>query len=54
VLKTGDAPRGDDGRMDAWSVFGIVVAAVLALGGLFVFGVIVLFLVGLNQWAQNK
>jgi hypothetical protein len=54
VLKTGHGPPGDDGGMDAWSVIGIIAAAVLALGGLFIIGVIVVLLVGLNQFAQNK
>ena len=37
-----------------WNVIGIVLAAVLALGGLFVIGFIVLVLVSLNHSSQNK
>ena len=37
-----------------WNVIGIVLAALLAVGGLFVIGFIVALFVGLNQWGQNK
>jgi hypothetical protein len=40
--------------MKVWNVIGIVIAAVLALGGLFVIGFIVVLFIGLNQWGQNK
>jgi hypothetical protein len=54
VLKPGGRPPGDPKAMKVWNVIGIVIAAVLAVGGLFVIGFIVLLFVSLNQWGQNK
>lgn len=54
MLRTGGRPPDDPEAMKVWNVIGIVIAAVLALGGLFVIGFIILLFVGLNQWGQNK
>jgi hypothetical protein len=54
VLKPAGRPPGDPEAMKVWNVIGIVLAAVLAVGGLFVIGFIVLLFVGLNHWGQNK
>lgn len=54
MLRTGGRPPDDPEAMKVWNVIGIVIAAVLAVGGLFVIGFIVLLFVGLNQWGQNK
>jgi hypothetical protein len=37
-----------------WAVFGIVLAVVLALAGLMVVGVVVLFFVGMSHYGSNK
>lgn len=54
MLKTGGRPPDDPKAMKVWNVIGIVIAAVLAVGGLFIIGFIVLLFVSLNQWGQNK
>jgi hypothetical protein len=54
VLKPDGRPPGDPEAMKVWNVIGIILAAVLAVGGLLVIGFIVLLFVGLNQWGQNK
>jgi hypothetical protein len=38
----------------AVSVFGIVVAVVMALAGLSIAGLAVVFIVGMSQWGNNK
>ena len=54
MLRQGGLPPDDPEAMKVWNVIGIVLAAVLALGGLFVIGFIVLVFVSLNHSSQNK
>jgi hypothetical protein len=46
--------RPANGYDRAVSVFGIVVAVVMALVGLSVVGLAVVFYVGMSQWGNNK
>lgn len=47
---------GEAGGRDrkGWTTLGMVVAGLLAFGGLLLIGVLVLYLVLINQWASNK
>lgn len=46
--------RQMNGYERAVSVFGIVVAVALAVVGLSIAGLAVLFVVGMSQWGNNK
>jgi uncharacterized membrane protein len=44
--------EGDD--RDTWRTVGKVVAIVCGVAGLVLLGVIIFFVVAMNQWASNK
>jgi hypothetical protein len=48
------AQRAGRSSRTIWSVLGIVVAAILVIGGLAFAGVIVVLVVGMSQYGSNK